>query len=191
MKKTYKNFIKELESFKHIPFNITTEEEWYGYYQHSDSEKAGYLEDGEELMSPEDYAEENNVYHETEIFELDGEGVIDPTKEIEDGRVTEKGTAKWTLEQMWDELETQKTPTWCGCAEDVMSELFHNVITCAPVGVHEDESLLTQTIEDYPDSKLLWYNNYDIKGLWHEADYPEELWDIIEKYDEFENETES
>ena len=185
MKKTFKNFMKELESVKTIPFPITTEEEWYGYYQHSDSETAGYLEDGEDLMSPEEYAEENNVFHETDIFDLDGDGIIDPTKEIEQGRVVESGTSDWTLEDFLDYMSASQFT--CG-SEDTLSEAIYQVITCAPVGVHDDDSLLTQTIEDYPDSKLLWYNNYDIKGLDHYPDYPKEIQDIIEKYVDFEDE---
>ena len=186
MKKTFENFMKELEAVKTIPFPITTEEEWYGYYQHSDSEKASYLEDGEELMSPEDYAEENNVFHETEIFGLDSDGIIDPTKEIEEGRVIESGTADWTVEDFIDEIRYDNRFT--DGSYDLLSEAIYQVITCAPIGVHDDESKLTQTIEEYPDSKLLWYNNYDIKALDHDPNYPTEISEILDKYETFEDE---
>jgi hypothetical protein len=184
----YKNFIKELESIKDMPFEITTNEEWYGHYQHSKSVMACYLEDGEPLMTPEEYADMLNLDVETEIFYLDVHGILDPTKEVEEGYVVESGTAVWTLSSLWDYVDTEELSRWCDGAEDVLNQIFYEAITCAPVGVHEDESLLHQTITDYPESKLLWYNNYEVKSLEHSAKYPKELLDIIEKYETFNTE---
>lgn len=185
MNKTFENFKKELEAVKTILFDITTEEVWYGYFQHSDSDDCELPEDGEDSWTAEEFAQANGVYHETVIFNLEGDGIVDPTKSIEEGRVVEKGTAKWKLEDFFGDIMVNQ---FTYGSEDTLSEAIYRVITSAIVGVHDDETALTQTIDAYPDSKLLWYSNLDIIELNHYPHYPKEILKIIERYEEFEKE---
>ena len=174
----YTQFLAELEEFSTTLIQVSGEERILCEYQTTESQTAGYLEDGGELMTAEEYADENYV----DVEDWMSGDKLDPSKEItRDEYIICYAKGEWLvsdlIESMGDHYYNHDE------VSDIISDFFYSHFTCPEMIVYDNwDDCIVET--EYSGLKPTWVNMIEVRG-W-EVDFSfldSRVNDLIEKYD--------